>query len=69
MWDDSFAPVVAMYVVHTCAVLSGSASAWMAAEARHLADRLGLTPTGLNSCGWRLPEPGEEATVTPLRSA
>jgi hypothetical protein len=69
MWDDSYGPVVAMCVVHTCAVLNGSASAWMAAEARHLADRLGLTPTGLNSCGWRLPEPGEEATVTPLRSA
>ena len=69
MWDDSFAPAVAMYVAHTCAVLDGSASAWMATEARHLADRLGLTPTGMNSCGWRLPEPGEQATVTPLRSA
>jgi hypothetical protein len=58
-----------MFAVHSLAVLNGSASAWMAAEARHLADRLGLTPTGLNSCGWRLPEPGEETTVTLLRSA
>jgi hypothetical protein len=58
-----------MYVVHCSAVLAGTAAAWQATEARHLADRLGLTPTGLASCGWRLPEPGEPATVSPIRSA
>jgi hypothetical protein len=56
-----------MYVIHYSAVLDGVASAWMATEARHLADRLGLTPAGLVSCGWRLPEPAEDDEVRPLR--
>lgn len=69
MWDDSFAVAVAMYVAHVSAVLAGKAAAWQAQEARHLADRLGLTPAGMAACGWRLPEPGETpAPVVPLRS-
>ena len=43
MWDDSFGPVVAMYVVHTCAVLNGSASAWPQGR--------GTWPTGSASPG------------------
>lgn len=58
-WDDSFAPLAAMFVVYHLAVLSGEATAWMAQEARHLADRLGLSPAGLIACGWRLADPGE----------
>ena len=46
MWDDSFGPVVAVYVGHTCAELSGSALAWMAAEARHLATGSGSRRPG-----------------------
>jgi hypothetical protein len=68
-WDDSYAPAVAQYVVHSCAVLGGQASAWMAQECRHLGDRLGLTPQGLTALGWRLSEPGEPSPPTRLRSA
>ena len=67
MWDDSAALVVAAYVVHSGTVLAGTASAWQAQESRHLADRLGLTPSGLASLGWRIAEPGETADVVPLR--
>lgn len=64
-WDDSYAAAVAQYVVHTVAVLAGSAAAWQATEARHLGDRLGLTPQGLAALGWALPEP-QSASVTLL---
>jgi len=68
-WDDSYAPAVAQYVVHSCAVIGGSASAWMAQEARHLGDRLGLTPQGMAALGWRLSELGPATPPVPLRSA
>lgn len=69
MWDDSFTSTVAMYVAHVSAVVVGEASAWQAQEARHLSDRLGLSPAGLIACGWRLPDPGETpAPVVPLRA-
>lgn len=71
-WDDSFIPVVAMFVAHTAAILSGRASAWMAQEARHLSDRLGLTPQGMAALGWVFADPSEAAPlapVTPLRGA
>ena len=38
-------------------MLAGTASAWQATEARHLGDRLGLTPQGLAALGWALAEP------------
>ena len=70
MWDDSFVSTVGMYVAHVSAVLAGEASAWQAQEARHLSDRLGLSPAGLIACGWRLPDPGESAVpaAVPLRA-
>ena len=67
-WDDSFGQAVAMFIVHSGAVLEGRAAAWMAQEARHLADKLGLTPSGMAALGWQLAEPGQEAEVLPLRS-
>lgn len=67
-WDDSFIPVVAMFVCHTSNILGGRASAWMAQEARHLSDRLGLTPQGMAALGWQLP-PSAPASVVPLRGA
>ncbi len=60
-WDDSYAAAVAQYVVHACAVVAGQAAGWQAQECRYLGDRLGLTPAGLTSLGWRLPEPGAPA--------
>lgn len=67
-WDDSFIMAVAMYVSHTSAVLGRQASAWHAQEARHLGDRLGLTPQGLAALGWQL-APATAAPVVPLRGA
>lgn len=64
-WDDSFAASVASYVVHTVAVFRGKAAAWQATEARHLGDRLGLTPQGLAALGWALAEP-HTAELIPL---
>lgn len=69
MWDDSFVPAVAMYVVHVSAVLRGEAAAWMAQESRHLAEQLGLTPRGMLALGWVLQDPQPPAEVTPLRPA
>ncbi|MDW8804611.1 phage terminase small subunit [Streptomyces scabiei] len=69
-WDDSFTPVVAMFVVHCSNILSGKGTAWMAQEARHLSDRLGLTPQGMAALGWQLPEQHQApAPVVPLRGA
>lgn len=68
MWDDSAATLVGQYIAHSAAVLAGTAAAWQAAEARQLADRLGLTPTGLASLGWRISEVGEVADLPPLRA-
>lgn len=67
-WDDSAALPVSMLVVYHSAVLAESASAWQAAEARYLSDKLGLTPQGMVALGWRIAEPGEQADVLPLRS-
>lgn len=67
-WDDSHASSVAMYVCHVAAVLSGTAAAWQAQEARHLADELGLTPRGMLALGWVMPE-AAPAVVVPLRGA
>lgn len=67
MWDDSAATLVAAYIIHQRHVMSGNAGAWQAQEARHLADRLGLTPQGMASLGWRIAEPTEVADVVTLR--
>lgn len=63
-WLDSQRSAVGLYVIYACAVFAGEAAAWQATEARHLADRLGLTPAGLTSLGWLLPdEEGERERV------
>ena len=71
MWDDaSYAQTVAMYVSHAVKVMTGTAAAWQAQEARHLGNALGLSPQGMHALGWRLAAPGEDATpnVVELRS-
>jgi hypothetical protein len=67
-WDESAAGIVAAYVVHTAAVIAGTAPGWQATEARQLADRLGLTPTGLASLNWRISAPGEVVELAPLQA-
>ncbi len=66
-WDESYAAVVGLYVALTVELLGGNAAAWKAAEARQLADRLGLTPAGMAANGWRFAEAHPPAPVTPLR--
>ena len=43
-WDDTARGTMAALLVTEAAILSGSASAWQAQEARYEADALGLTP-------------------------
>lgn len=55
-WDDSAVGTVAALVVYETAIMSGTASAWQATEARHAAEALGLTPRALAALGWRITE-------------
>ncbi len=58
--DESFGPSVALYVVYTVRVLRGDDLKSHEAQAlRHLANDLGMTPSGLRSLGFTttLPEP------------
>ena len=51
-WDDSVAGTVALLVTYEQMLLAGEGSAWTAAEARHAADALGLTPRAMAALGW-----------------
>jgi hypothetical protein len=44
----------AVLVVYESAILKGEASAWMAQEARHAGEALGLTPRAMTALGWRI---------------
>lgn len=55
-WDETARGTVACLVIYESAILSGTASAWQAQEARHAADALGLTPRALVALGWRIAE-------------
>ena len=53
-WDDSCRGTVAALVIFESEVMAGVASAWQAAEMRHAAESLGLTPRGMAALGWRI---------------
>ncbi|MDQ0684852.1 hypothetical protein QFZ56_003815 [Streptomyces achromogenes] len=53
-WDDSARGTVAVLVIYESAILRGQASAWMAQEARHAGEALGLTPRAMAALGWRI---------------
>lgn len=53
-WDETARGTVAMLIVHEGALLTGTASAWMAQEARYAAEALGLTPRAMLALGWRI---------------
>lgn len=53
-WDETARGTVAVLVIYEAAIFSGNASAWMAQEARHATEALGLTPRALASLGWRI---------------
>lgn len=55
-WDESARGTVACLIIFESEILSGTASAWQAQEARYAAESLGLTPRSLASLGWRIVE-------------
>lgn len=55
-WDDAARGTVAVLVAYESQLLAGAGSAWMAAEYRHAADALGLSPRAMVALGWRLAE-------------
>ena len=54
MWDDTATGTVSTLIVDEAAILSGSASGWMAQEARHANEALGLTPKAMAQLGWKV---------------
>ncbi|NPC96609.1 hypothetical protein HOQ23_07445 [Nocardioides sp. zg-DK7169] len=57
-WDDSARGTVATLVIYESMIFEDRASAWVAQEARHAAESLGLTPKAMVSMGWRILDPG-----------
>ncbi|MFI6897584.1 hypothetical protein ACIBM4_26070 [Streptomyces sp. NPDC050256] len=57
-WNESFVPMVALFVRITCDAFAGRVTAGLAAEARYYADHLGLSPAGLKTLGWELEREG-----------
>lgn len=55
-WDDTARGTVAGLIIFETAILTGTASAWQAQEARYAAEALGLTPRALGQLGWRITE-------------
>ncbi|MGQ4727051.1 phage terminase small subunit [Streptomyces sp. Ju416(a)] len=60
MWDDTARGTVAVVLVYESAILAGTASAWMAQEARYAGEALGLTPKALVALGWRIVDEAQE---------
>ncbi|MGW0317506.1 phage terminase small subunit [Streptomyces flavidovirens] len=65
-FDESMAPVVALFVQATCQMYSTRVTAGLAAEVRQLADHLGLSPEGMRRLAWVIDDPAH-TSVTPLR--
>lgn len=55
-WDDAAASAVGVLVCYESKLYSDSASAWHAAEWRHAATALGLTPQSMAALGWTMEE-------------
>ena len=51
-WDESVKGTVALLVAYESLILEGEAAAWVAQEARHAAESLGLTPKAMHALGW-----------------
>lgn len=51
-WDETATGTVALLVSYESALLAGNGTAWIAQEARHAADALGLTPRAMATLGW-----------------
>lgn len=53
-WDETVCGTVALLVAYEAQLLAGTGAAWVAQEARHAADALGLTPRALAHLGWKI---------------
>lgn len=52
-WDETVSGTVALLVSYESRLLSGDGgAAWVAQEARHAAEALGLTPKSMAALGW-----------------
>jgi hypothetical protein len=51
-WDETAAGTVALLVTYESKLLADEGAAWIAQEARHAADALGLTPRSMAALGW-----------------
>lgn len=56
-WDETATGTVAALVVYETSILTGTASAWTAAEHRHASEALGLTPKAMAALGWQIETP------------
>lgn len=54
IWDESYVPAVATYVLLTHKLYRGEGTAWVASEQRALGDSLGLSPKGLKALGFTI---------------
>ena len=54
IWDESYTPAVAAYVLLSHKLYRGEGTAWVASEQRALGDSLGLSPKGLTALGYIL---------------
>ncbi|MBJ8340010.1 hypothetical protein JGU71_14025 [Antrihabitans sp. YC3-6] len=53
-WDESAAVTVALLIAYETQLLAGEGAAWLAQEARHAGDALGLTPRAMAALGWTI---------------
>ncbi|MFD9713189.1 hypothetical protein ACFWBR_34885 [Streptomyces sp. NPDC060006] len=51
-WDSSVVGLVAALVTYETLIFKDRASAWVAAEARHAYEQLGLTPRAMAALNW-----------------
>lgn len=51
-WDETATGTVALLVAYETKLLADEGSAWLAQEARHASDALGLTPRAMAALGW-----------------
>ncbi|GAA3157874.1 hypothetical protein GCM10020255_039540 [Rhodococcus baikonurensis] len=57
-WDETATGTVALLVAYESMLLKGEGTAWIAQEARHASDALGLTPKAMAALGWAVEQSG-----------
>ena len=60
-WDETATGTVALLVAYESMLLKGEGTAWIAQEARHASDALGLTPKAMAALGWAVEQSGGQS--------